>query len=143
MSIRKGVVILCALFFSTCAGGCSIMFMDTVPMQWSPSQDLKCSGYTMPIIDGTVAAVFTASFTYGVVQLAEDYDPGVMGIAIGMLVPVAVYVTSAVFGCIWAGDCDRAEDAQKKWSVMGPLDRELFDDHWREERGVAPAEGEP
>lgn len=117
------------------------MFMDTVPMQWSPSQDLKCSGYTMPIIDASVAAVFTASLTYGVVQLADDYDPGVMGIAVGMLVPVAVYITSTVFGSTWASECYRAKDARKKWSVLGPVDKDRFDERWREERDVAPAGG--
>ena len=132
------VVCLTLLFFGV--GSCSIMFMDTVPMQWSPSQKLKCSGYTLPVIDGSVAAGFVTITTIGVIDGIRDHESTVAGIAIGILVPVAVYVTSAVFGCVWASECHQAEKAQESWLKMGPVDQERFEDRWREERGVAPRE---
>jgi hypothetical protein len=137
VSNRMAVLAVCVLFASQGAGGCSIMFMDTVPMQWSPSQKLDCSGYTLPIVDISVAAGFAGMATVGFVDAIRDNELSVAGIAFGILVPAAVYATSAVFGCIWAGQCHRAEDAQKEWSRMGPGDQERFDDRWLE-RGDEP-----
>ena len=121
------------------------MYMDTVPMQWAPSQDSKCSGYTLPVVDGAITAYFIGVGTATIVSPDYMGSPRDFMLALGVawLIPGILFAASAVTGFTWAAECNEACDTHDEWRGMEPAEKETFEYIWRTSRGATTSGVDP
>jgi hypothetical protein len=119
------------------------MFMDTVPMQWTPSQNAYCSGYSLPVLDSAIAAMNMFSITMTIVDpYGMGYSPENGAIASVAVVLAGFLVTSAVLGFCMAKECHDARDVRDQWLDLGSIERDVLEEKWRDRKGL-PAIGGP
>jgi hypothetical protein len=141
---RFSRIAVLALSFSVLASSvsCSIMFMDPVPMQWTPSENINCSGYLAPVVDSLIAAYFIGVGLAAIIVQSKESIYWIMAGA-GYMVPGATFTASSVEGFRWSSRCHVAEDAREAWLTSGPLLQDRIEDQWREDRGLPPLGAEP
>jgi hypothetical protein len=109
--------------------------MKEVPDDYKPSQELECSGYAYPILDGAVALGIITGVIILFVQAfgpQESCPPGehcaaggsgvIQGLApmaaIYSLFPISLYGISSIVGFGRANDCREARKARQEWLRM-------------------------
>jgi hypothetical protein len=122
--------------------------MKEVPDDYKPSQELECSGYGYPILDGAVALSIITGVTILFVKAfgpQKSCPPGIpcaasstgflQGIApaaaIYSLFPISLYGISSIVGFGDANDCRKAKKARLEWLQMNPEQQKEFEVQWR------------
>jgi hypothetical protein len=134
---------ICCAFVAVVSSGCSVLFMDSVPMQWTPSQTISCSGYSLPVLDAAVAALNIFSITMTVVDpYGMEYRAEQGAIASVAAVLAGIVATSAVLGFCMAKECHDARDVRENWLDLGSIEQDVLEEKWRDLKGL-PALGGP
>jgi hypothetical protein len=136
-------VLICCLYLGSVSLGCSVLLNDTVPMQWTPSEDVYCSGYTWPVLDASIAALHLFSVTMTFVDpYGYGYEPTNVSLIAAFSVFAGIVATSAVLGFCMAKECHDARELRDQWLDLGLIERDVLEEKWRDRRGL-PALGGP
>lgn len=120
--------------------GCSISFMDTVPMQWTPSQKVKCDGYALPVIDTTLAVMLGSLMITGMIELAGEEGAAHVFLTVLGATPLYMLAGSAATGWYWGYECYQVDSLRDDWLKMGTVEQEKIEERWREKKGLPPVE---
>jgi hypothetical protein len=141
---RSGwIVLVCCFCLVTVSTSCSISFMNTVPMQWTPGQKVKCDGYALPVIDTVLTLLLGGAIATGMVEYADEEGVGRTLIGLMSITPFYFLAGSAVTGWYWGSECHQAESLRDDWLEMGPVEQERIEERWREKKDVPPMEEPP
>lgn len=145
--MRTFIAILLVICMAVQGVGCSLVYIDSVPDGYRPSQELKCyDTYCWPILDGVFAVGLSTLGIIGVVQAAlmdrcsEDTCSSnkkeLLYILSGsVIVSGLLYIYSSLTGVGRAHDCQQAKLAHEAWLKMTPEQQKEFEEQWRKGQG--------
>ena len=133
----------CCLCLATVSTGCSISFMKTVPMQWTPSQKVRCDGYALPVLDTALALLLGATIVTSMVEVADKEGVGKVLVSLAGLTPLYLLAGSAATGWYWGCECHQAEALHDDWLELGLVEQERIEERWREKKDLPPMEESP
>ena len=130
--MRSLVAILLSIFLAVHGAGCS-SFMVRVPDNYQPSEDIECSGYTRPILDGILSL---GSALFVVVLINKTGGISGAGVMLNLYtVPAtgagAIFAASSIVGFVRSNECSKALKAREAWLRMTPEQQEEFEEQWR------------
>ena len=142
MKVKGLIAVLIALCLAVQCMGCSWILMKRVPKYCDQRKEPECSGYTMPILDLSIAAVLGLAGTLILAvpgkQCGEDSSDGFMdfscafdrmgeqGMGILLLIAAIPYLISGATGFSWAGDCHKDRELHEAW-LSGLSEKELME----------------
>lgn len=136
MNYKQLLAILLVFCLAMQLVGCSLMLMKEVPDNYKPSQELDCSGYAFPILDGAVALSIITGITMFFIDAFGPQEscplPGlVLFVGLYSLFPMSLYTISSAVGFGIANDCHKARQVRQEWLQMTPEKQKEFEEQWR------------